>query len=114
MMTPCSKMRCARLLPPHPGAARCHRLPWGEGECPAAECRIERAGQFAGAWEFRALLPLTPALSLGEREDRSARFRQSRASRVVAARVAVFALPEGEGEDEARAPPLPLWLILRT
>src|SRR6266481_6233485 len=42
----------------------------------------------------------TPALSLGERENRSTRFRQSRAPRLVAARDAVFPLPEGKGEGE--------------
>ncbi len=39
-------------------------------------------------------------LSLGERENRSTRFRQSRAPRVVAARDTVFPLPEGEGKGE--------------
>ncbi|SRR5713226_5255179 len=36
--------------------------------------------------------PLTPARSLGERENRARRFRQSRAPRLVATRGAVFAL----------------------
>src|SRR6266568_4851234 len=47
-------------------------------------------------WCFARCFPLTPALSLGERENRSTRFRQSRAPRLVAARDAVFPLPEGE------------------
>src|SRR2546427_8080295 len=68
-MTPGSKMRCAPLLPPHPGAARCHGLPWGDGESPAAEGRMERAGQVACAWVFERYFPLTPALSLGAREN---------------------------------------------
>src|SRR6266852_2741998 len=54
----------------------------------------------AGALVFRALLPPHPALSLGERENRPPRFRQSRAPRLVAARGAVFPLPAGEGQGE--------------
>src|SRR5207245_6598357 len=42
-----------------------------------------------------AIFPLTPALSLGERENRRPRLRQSKAPRLVAARDAVFPLPEG-------------------
>src|SRR6266849_8712179 len=36
----------------------------------------------------------------GERENRPPRLRQSRAPRLVAARVAVFPLPAGEGKGE--------------
>ena len=46
------------------------------------------------------IFPLTPALSLGERENCPPRFRQSRATRLVAARDAVFPLPGGEGQGE--------------
>src|SRR5258708_40140517 len=42
--------------------------------------------------------PLTPALSLRERENLSPRFRQSRAPRLAAAWDAVFPLPAGQGE----------------
>src|SRR5260221_11587745 len=45
---------------PHPGAARCHLLPCGAGESPAAAWRIERAGQLVIVWVFRALLPPHP------------------------------------------------------
>src|SRR6266702_7499891 len=49
---------------------------------------------------FRVLLPPHPTLSLGERENLPPPFRQSRASRFVAARDAVFPLPAGEGQGE--------------
>src|SRR6266849_4023253 len=48
---------------------------------------------------FARCFPLTPALSLGERENRPPRFRQSRAPRLVAARDALFPLPEGETSE---------------
>ncbi len=51
------------------------------------------------------LFPLTPALSLGERENRQPRFRQSRAPRLLAARDAVFPLPAGEGQGEGNETP---------
>src|SRR6266849_8785529 len=54
----------------------------------------------ANAQVFRACLPPPPALSLGERERGSTRFRQSRARRLVAARDALFPLPKGEGKGE--------------
>src|SRR6266849_2367352 len=54
----------------------------------------------ASALVFRALLPPHPALSLGERENRTPRLRQSRAAGLVAARDAVFPLPGGEGKGE--------------
>src|SRR6266581_5304668 len=49
---------------------------------------------------FERCFPLTPALSLGERENHTPRFRQSRAPRLLATRDAVFPLPEGEGQGE--------------
>ena len=49
--------------------------------------------------------PLTPGLSLGERENRSPRFHQSRAFRLVAKRNAAFPLPEGEGQGEGERDP---------
>src|SRR6266705_2784521 len=49
---------------------------------------------------FERCFPLTPSLSLRERENHPPRFRQSRAPRLVAARDAVFPLPEGEGQGE--------------
>src|SRR6266568_7369431 len=51
-------------------------------------------------WCFERCFPLTPALSRGERENRPPRFRQSRASRLVAARDVVSPLPAGEGQGE--------------
>jgi len=48
-------------------------------------------------WCFERCFPLTPALSLGERENRPPRFRQSRASRFVAARDAVSPPPCSRG-----------------
>src|SRR6266704_1358643 len=45
---------------------------------------------------FRALLPPHPALSLGERENRQPRSRQSRAAALVPARDTVFPLPAGD------------------
>ncbi len=48
-------------------------------------------------WCFERCFPLTPALSLGERENRLRRFRQSRASRFVAARDAVSHPPFSRG-----------------
>src|SRR5438445_13132876 len=46
-------------------------------------------------WCFERCFPLTPALSLGERENRPPHLRQSTAPRPVAARDAVFPLPAG-------------------
>ena len=54
----------------------------------------------ASALVFRAFFPPHPALSLGERENRTPRFRQFRAPRLVATRGAGFPLPAGEGEGE--------------
>ncbi len=51
-------------------------------------------------WCFERCFPLTPALSLGERENRPPRIRQSRATRLVTARDAVSPLPAGEGQGE--------------
>ncbi len=51
-------------------------------------------------WCFERCFPLTPALSLGERENRPPRIRQSRAPRLVTARDALFPLPAGEGQGE--------------
>src|SRR6266568_6209967 len=51
-------------------------------------------------WCFDRCFPLTPALSLGERENLPRCLRQSRASRLVAARGPVFPLPAGEGRGE--------------
>ncbi len=47
----------------------------------------------------RGFVP-SPRPSLGERENRTLRFRQPRAPRLVAARDAVFPLPQGEGQGE--------------
>ncbi len=49
-------------------------------------------------WCFERCFPLTPALSLGERENRTPRFRQSRASRLLAAQAAVSPLRFSTGE----------------
>src|SRR6266849_8916310 len=58
----------------------------------------------ASALVFRAFLPPHPALSLGERENRPPRFRQSRAPRLVAARDAgSLSQREGQGEGEGDA-----------
>ena len=54
----------------------------------------------ASALVFRAFLPPHPALSLEERENRPPHVRQSRAPGLLAARDALFPLPEGEGEGE--------------
>src|SRR5713226_10757196 len=51
---------------------------------------------------FRVLLPPHPALSLGERENRQPRSRQSRAAALVPARDRVFPLPAGEGQGEGK------------
>src|SRR2546427_2673441 len=48
------------------------------------------------------LLPSPLLHPVAERENRSTRFRQSRAPRLVAARDAVFPLPEGEGKGEGQ------------
>ena len=50
-------------------------------------------------------MPLTPALSLGERENLPPPFCQSGASRFVAARDAVSPLPAGEGQGEGNETP---------
>src|SRR6266571_1582730 len=72
-------------------------LPAERGEGQGEGC-LENTRSFSGN-VFKAF-PLTPALSLGERENLPPRFRQSRASRFVAARDAVFPLPAGEGQGE--------------
>ncbi len=61
---------------------------------------VELLGSSQAHWCCERCFPLTPALSLGERENRAPRFRQSGAPRLVAARDAVFPLPAGEGQGE--------------
>jgi hypothetical protein len=57
-----------------------------------------------------ALLPLTPALSLREREKHSRLFGEtnvescSSVSRFYAVNQRLFLLPRGEGQDEGKAP----------
>jgi len=51
-------------------------------------------------WCFERCLPLTPALSLGERANLPPPLRQSRAPALIAARDAEFPLPQGEGQGE--------------
>jgi len=96
-------------------------LPQGAEQSRASGWRIERTGSCEGLgvdcganggsvvgfirssqahWCLERCFPLTPALSLGERERGSTRFRQSRAPRLVAARDALFPLPKGEGKGE--------------
>jgi hypothetical protein len=54
-------------------------------------------------WCFERCFPLTPALSLRERENLPPRLRQSRAPGLVATRDALFPLPEGEGKGEGES-----------
>jgi len=56
--------------------------------------------QFAGALVCGAFLPPHPGPLPEARENRTLRFRQSGARRLVAARDAVFPLPAGEGQGE--------------
>src|SRR5713226_8046813 len=113
-MTPCSKRRCAPLLPPH--ARRCALplppLGWREN-LPPLSGESNALGRSHAQGCFERYFPLTPALSLGERENRARPFRQSRAPRLVATRGAVFPLSEGEGDDAAPPPPLALSPVLR-
>src|SRR2546428_9891582 len=59
-------------------------------------------GKPPSAAVLRALLPPHPALSLGERENRLPRLRQSKAAGLVPARDTVFPLPAGEGQGEGK------------
>src|SRR5207245_1198136 len=56
--------------------------------------------QFASALVCGGFLPPHPSPLPEERENRTLRFRRSRAPRLLAARDAVFPLPEGQGEEE--------------
>src|SRR5437879_2211875 len=61
----------------------------------------EAMAKVALLWYSHALFPLTPALSLREREHHGQRIRQPGPLGVVAARSLVLPLPEGEGRGEA-------------
>src|SRR5229473_1663063 len=104
------------LLPPHPAFSLGERenRPSLRGESNtlgrASVSALNRGANGASVVEFirgsqtnrcfERCFPLTPVLSLGERENGSTRFRQSRAPRLVAARDALFPLPKGEGKSE--------------
>src|SRR5438876_4557365 len=76
------------------------RIGWRETFLSFAQSsRVHR--QFAGALVCGAFLPPHPAPLPEERENRTLRFRQSRAPRLVVARRAVFPLPQGEGQAGA-------------
>jgi len=72
-------------------------------------------GDMEAAGRFKAIFPLTPALSLGEREERRPRPEESAAPRLGEDRAIVPPLPQGEGRGEnlpnyrfAPCPPEPL------
>jgi len=60
----------------------------------------EAIGRIAPLWYSHDPFPLTPALSLREREPRQQRVRKPQPLRVVAVRCLVLPLPEGEGRGE--------------
>ena len=62
----------------------------------------EAIAKVAPLWHSRALFPLTPALSLREREHHRPRIRQPEPLRVVAGRTLVLPLPQGEGKGEGK------------
>src|SRR6266566_729272 len=61
---------------------------------------LEATAKAAPLWYSHALFPLTPALSLREREHHRQRIRQSQPLGVVTTRSLVLPLPEGEGRGE--------------
>jgi hypothetical protein len=66
----------------------------------AGKGTVRLAASSVGTRNQSASFPLTPALSLGERENRTQPLDKSEASRSAPARETVLPLPEGEGRGE--------------
>jgi len=74
----------------------------------AGKARLPRVSQRMHRRSLEAPFPLTPALSLGEREDHFQRFEGSDAPGMIERRATCLPLPKGEGrgEGEERIRPL--------